>query len=445
MAKRITHLVRPLIRPFTEFFQTESSSGLILLGMSVLALVLANTDTGVARYFPAIWDSTLTLSINEFRLEKTIAHWINDGLMALFFLVVGLEIKREVLEGELSSMRQAALPLLCALGGMLVPALLFWVFNHNTPTADGWGIPMATDIAFALAILFLLGDRAPLPLKIFLTALAIADDLGAVAVIALFYTQEIQLTYLAWAGGIWAGLLLLNYLNVRILSVYLLLGVVLWYCTLKSGIHATIAGVLLAAAIPFRIRYSPQQLLHLIQERLLVINEAIDTSDIQPRDISEELEAINMRISSPAQRLEEALHAPVSFFIIPLFAFCNTSITVEVGLLNQLAGPLSLGIIAGLLLGKPLGISLFAWLATRLGWATLPDGIRWRQLIGVSFLAGIGFTMSIFVTLLAFEKQPDYQGVAKLAILLASLASGLIGYVMLSKAAHVPAKSDSTE
>jgi len=432
----------PLIRPFAEFFRTESASGLILLGSSVTALLLANLDAGVARHFPAIWDSTLSLSVNDFRLEKTVAHWINDGLMALFFLVVGLEIKREVLEGELSSMQQAALPLVSAVGGMLVPALLFTILNWQVATSSGWGIPMATDIAFALAILYLLGDRAPLSLKIFLTALAIADDLGAVVVIALFYTHEIHLDYLAWAGGIWVFLLVLNWLGVRILTIYLLLGLVLWYCTLKSGVHATIAGVLLASTIPFRIRYNQRELMQFLDHRMAVIRDAIRTNNVQPRDITEELEDINEHTSSPAQRLEAQLHGPVSFIIIPLFAFCNTSLLIDVGLINQLLSPLPLGIMVGLFIGKPLGISLLAWLAVRLGFASLPAGVSWMQLIGVACLAGVGFTMSIFVTLLAFAGQSDLQSIAKLAILIASLLSGVVGYVLLTSASPQANRTD---
>ncbi|WP_266368493.1 Na+/H+ antiporter NhaA [Tellurirhabdus rosea] len=427
----LAKILRPLVRPFAEFIRTETSSGIILLFSSILALLLANINEGIAAYFPFIWESQLTFSVNDFVLSKTLSHWINDGLMALFFLIVGLEIKREVLEGELSTVQKAALPLVCALGGMVVPASLFLLLNTGTPTAGGWGIPMATDIAFALAIVLLLGDRVPLSLKVFLTALAIVDDLGAVLVIAFFYTEEIQMSYLYSAAGVFAGLLLLNRLQVRALPVYLLLGLVLWYFTLKSGIHATLAGVLLAAAIPFRIRYSREEVTRLIDDRLLVINESMTVGDVHPRDISEELEDLNNTISSPAQRLENQMHGLVAFFVIPLFAFCNTSLVIELGGLSELGSPLALGILTGLALGKPLGIALFAWLSVRFGLAALPTGVAWRQLIGVSALAGIGFTMSIFITLLAFPNNPEAQTTAKLAILLASLLSGIIGYGLL--------------
>jgi len=438
----LTRLVRPVVRPFTEFIERETSSGIILLVVSVLALILANIDVGFARHVPAIWENYLSLAVNTFRLEKTLAHWINDGLMALVFLIVGLEIKREVLEGELSSIQQASLPLFCAVGGMVVPAGLYALFNAGTATAGGWGIPMATDIAFALAIVYLLGDRVPLSLKVFLTALAIVDDLGAVMVIALFYTTDLQLNYLYAAGIVLAVLFLLNRLGLRALPVYLVLGLVLWYFTLKSGIHATVAGVLLAVTIPFRIRFSREEVLQSVQDRLVVINEQLDTSRVQPRDIAEELEDLNNRISSPAQRLENQLHGLVSFFVVPLFAFCNTSLVIDLDTLGQLGSPLSIGIMVGLLLGKPLGILLFAVLGVRLRLASLPEGISWRQVTGVAFLAGIGFTMSIFITLLAFDARPAEQDVSKLAILIASLLAGSVGYGLLRTApARTPATS----
>jgi NhaA family Na+:H+ antiporter len=433
MTNVLKKIVQPIVKPFTDFVRREESSGVILLVVSALALVLANTDTGIARYFPAIWEHSLRFSIGDFALEKSLEHWINDGLMALFFLIVGLEIKREVLEGELSSVKKAALPMVSALGGMLVPALIFFVLNAGSPTAKGWGIPMATDIAFAMGVLAMLGHRVPLPLKVFLMALAIVDDLGAVVVIALFYTQQIQLTYLGLAAGVWVGLLLLNQLKVRALIIYLALGVVLWFFTLKSGVHATIAGVLLAIAIPFRTPYQPQQLVSLLEDRIRLFKEQIRLKAIHSRDISEELEAFQEKIGSPSQKLEQHLHGVVAFLIIPLFAFCNTSILIEPKMFAELGSVLGLGVILGLLLGKPLGICLFAWVSVRLGWADLPEGVNWRHLVGVGVLGGIGFTMSIFVTLLAFEGDPELQSLCKVAILVASLLSGSLGFVLLRR------------
>ncbi len=433
MANTLVTLVRPLVRPFSEFIHRETSGGIVLLISSALALLLANTDVGIARYFPAIWEHHLTFSLGSLHLEKSLLHWINDGLMTLFFLVVGLEIKREILEGELSSVRKAALPMVAALGGMLVPALLFSLVNGGTETSHGWGIPMATDIAFALAVLLMLGDKVPLSLKVFLTALAIVDDLGAVVVIALFYTEELQTAYLLWAGLVWAGLLALNYLGVRALSVYLALGLVLWYFTLLSGIHATIAGVLLAVSIPYRIRYTDRELVGMLEDRLGIIKRQVESNEIDPRSISEELEALHEKVRSPAQHLEQQLHHLVSFVIVPLFAFCNTSLVIEKGVFSHLITPLGLGILLGLVDGKPLGIALFSFLAVRFGWASLPEGVSWQHIVGAGILGGVGFTMSIFITLLAFEGDPELQSISKVAVLLASLLSGLLGYSLLQR------------
>ncbi|GAA3936172.1 Na+/H+ antiporter NhaA [Hymenobacter algoricola] len=431
----VTQFVRPLVRPFAEFFRREAAGSIVLLLSAVLALVLANTSWGPARYFPALWDEHLRLAFNGLVLDKSLLHWINDGLMTVFFLIVGLEIKREVLDGELATVRHAALPLAAALGGMLVPALLFTLFNRGTPTAGGWGIPMATDIAFALAVLQLLGPRVPLGLKVFLTALAIADDLGAVLVIAGFYTHELHLNFLYLALATWAGLLGLNGLGVRSLWLYLALGVLLWYFTLESGIHATLAGVLLAVAIPTRIGHDRPALLRLLEARLRFLNDEVHGSDADPRTISEELEELAETISSPAQKLEQRLHSVVAFGIVPLFAFANTSLVIDASVFGELFSPLGLGIMVGLLVGKPLGIGLLAWITVRLGWATLPPGVTWRHLWGAGVLGGIGFTMSLFITLLALGEHSPGEAVAKLAILLASLVSGMVGYLLL-RATH---------
>ena len=435
----VAEIIRPLVRPFTEFFRREAAGGIILLISAILALVLANTDWGPARYFPAVWDEHLRISLSSFVLDKSLLHWINDGLMAIFFLIVGLEIKREVLDGELASVRQATLPIMGALGGMLVPALLYYLINRGTPTAGGWGIPMATDIAFALAVLQLLGSRVPLGLKVFLTAVAIVDDLGAVLVIAGFYTQDLHLAYLYWALGMWGVLLLLNALNIPSLWLYLPLGGVLWYFMLESGVHATLAGVLLAIAVPSRISQNQPELLLLLDDRLRFLRDEAHGLDADPRTISEELEHLAETISSPAQKLEQRLHSVVSFGIIPLFAFANTSLAVDTAVFGQLLSPLGLGIMAGLVLGKPLGIGALSWVAVRLGWASLPPNVSWRHLWGAGILGGIGFTMSLFITLLALGEHSEGEAVAKLAILLASLLAGTIGYLLLySKSAVAP-------
>jgi NhaA family Na+:H+ antiporter len=430
-------LIRPLVRPFVEFFRREAASGIVLLISAILALLLANTSWGPARYFPALWDEHLRLAIGGFVLDHTLLQWINDGLMTVFFLIVGLEIKREVLDGELASPRQAALPIAGALGGMLVPALVFALFNHGTPTAGGWGIPMATDIAFALAVLQLLGARVPLGLKVFLTALAIVDDLGAVLVIAGFYTKELHLNFLYLALGTWGIMLLFNWLRVRSLWAYLPLGVVLWYFMLESGIHATLAGVLLAVAIPFRIPFTRTELLHRVDERLALLRIETHEPEADPRVISEELEDLHQRISSPAQRLEHLLHPVVGFGIIPLFAFANTSLLIEPAALQGLVSPLGLGVFLGLVVGKPLGIGALSWLTVRLGWASLPPGVAWRHLWAAGVLGGIGFTMSIFVTLLALGEHSPGTQVAKLAILIASLVAGSVGYLLLRRGSAV--------
>lgn len=383
-----TSLLRSLARPINAFFRLEMASSIILLVCAGLALLLANTTWGPARYFPAVWDEPVRIGF----LQESLLHWVNDGLMTLFFLLVGLELKREIVAGQLASIRQAVLPIAGALGGMLMPALLFMLFNWHTATARGWGIPMATDMAFALAVLQLLGKRVPLGLKVFLMALAVVDDLGAILVIAAFYTTDLHLAYLAGALGVWAAMLVLNRIGVRALSSYLVLGVGLWYCMLESGVHATLAGVLTAAAIP-----------------------ASGTSN-QP---------------APSLKLEHFLHPVVSFFIVPLFAFANTSLVLHLAVFSELRSPLGLGILIGLVVGKPVGVCLLSWFVARIGWATLPAGVSWRALIGAGILAGIGFTIALFMSMLSLGEHSSGEAVAKLSILLASLLAGTIGYLVL--------------
>lgn len=378
------------LKIFAHFFQSSSSGGILLLVCVFVSLIIANTDLATA--FNDFLAFPLGYETASVQLRYPILLWINDGLMAIFFLLVGLEIKREVIEGELSSVRQAALPVLAALGGVVVPAVIYFFFNGQSPeTSKGWGIPMATDIAFALGILSLLGSKVPSGLKIFLAALAIVDDLIAILVIAIFYSSELHFLYLGYAGGIFLLLILFNRLGIKNLFFYLLPGVVMWYFIHHSGIHATIAGVLVAMTLP--------------------TNEE-DTE-------------------SPLEKLEHALTRPVNFVIMPIFALANTNITFQSGMIEGLTGNLALGIILGLFLGKPIGIFLMSWLSVKIRAADLPSGTTWTHVLGLGLLGGIGFTMSIFIALLSFQQQA-YQNEAKFAILVASILAGVSGFLLLS-------------
>lgn len=373
---------------FAEFVRSEQASGVILILCTAISLAIANSPLGW-RYLE-IWQTKIGLAGAGLDLKFSVEHWINDGLMAVFFLLIGLEIERELYVGQLSRLKNASLPLMAAMGGMVTPALLHYLFNHGTELQAGMGIPMATDIAFALGVLALLGDRVPPALKIFLAALAIIDDLGAILIIALFYAGDLSLPYLFAALAIFAGLLLLNRLGVRRLWLFLVPGLLMWYCMLQSGIHATIAGVLLAFAVPF------------------------GRGDAE----------------SPSWRLQHALHRPVAFGIMPLFALANTGIFLSGDWLGSLANANSLGIFAGLFAGKPAGIFLFSFAAVKLGISLRPAELSWRHILGAGFLGGIGFTMSIFITLLAFT-VPGLVQSSKITILLSSLAAGLTGYLIL--------------
>jgi NhaA family Na+:H+ antiporter len=382
MAKKIN------LSLFKKFFHSNKVGGIILLICVLISLIVANSSQ--KDNFSSFLMQNLGFTIGNFALSYSLSAWINDGLMAVFFLLVGLEIKRELIEGELSTLKKASLPVLAAIGGMAFPALIYFFFNKGENTASGWGIPMATDIAFALAIIALLGKSVPASLKIFLAALAIADDLGAILVIAIFYTAQIHWSYLLMAGLVLALLVALNYFKVTSLWFYLIPGVFLWYFIHHSGIHATIAGVLLAFFIP--------------------------TNDTE--------------IESPLEKLEHFLTVPVNFLIMPIFALANTNITFQKEMVTGLISPLGLGIILGLFLGKTLGISLLSWFAVKIKLAKLPSGANWKHIIGVGMLAGIGFTMSIFISLLSF-KEVEYVIEAKFAILCASIISGIIGFSYL--------------
>lgn len=373
---------------FKEFVKSSNFGGILLFICVIFSLTIANGP--FAEGLQQLLDTKFGFENKFIQLNYSVLMWINDGLMAIFFLLVGLEIKREIIEGELSSPRKASLPILCAIGGAIVPAIIYLSINAGTETASGWGIPMATDIAFALAVISLLGKNVPPSLKIFLAALAIVDDLIAILVIAFFYSSGIEITYLMYAGIGMILLIAMNRFNVQNPYLYLIPGVFIWYFIHHSGIHATIAGVLVAMTIP--------------------------TNDTD--------------IESPLERLEHAIARPVNLFIIPLFAFANTNITFQEEMLHGLTSPIGLGISLGLFFGKPIGILITSFICTKLKISYLPDGSSWSHIIGVGFLAGIGFTMSIFVSLLSY-KNPMFVAEAKLSILLTSIIAGSVGYFYL--------------
>ncbi len=406
---------------------------------AVAALVWANSPWAAA-YFE-LWTREITVGF----LTKSAHHWINDGMMSVFFLLVGLEIKRELLLGELSSVRKAALPLAAAMGGMIVPALLFLVFNIGTPSARGWGIPMATDIAFALGVLALLGPRVPLALKIFLAALAIVDDLGAVLVIALFYTAELSVAHLLGGLGTFAGLLFINRLGVRKITPYMALGLVMWVLFLKSGVHATIAGVLLAASIPVRVRINGREYAERCRTALRAFEaDGGDEDDVLVSDARQtligDIERASEEAQMPLDRLEHSLHPWVTYAIVPIFAFVNAGVPLAQGLSGAAKSSIGYGIAAGLVLGKPIGIYLAARLAVKLRWAELPQGVGWRHVFGVGLLGGIGFTMSLFIAELGLSKGDSLTN-AKATILVASMAAGLAGFLALRKAGSAKKQS----
>jgi NhaA family Na+:H+ antiporter len=425
-----------ILSPFQEFFQQEASSGILLIIATILSLVWANSPW--ADSYVALWHTNVTFSFGGFGISKDLLHWINDGLMAVFFFVVGLEIKREVMVGELATPRVAILPIVAAVGGMVIPAGFFLLFNPSGPAQAGWGIPMATDIAFALGILSLLGKRVPLSLKIFLTAVAIVDDLGAVLVIALFYTSEIVWASLLIGVIFLIILIVMNRLGVRSPIVYAILGIGLWVAFLKSGIHATIAGVLLAMTIPVRTRTNTEGFISnasfFLEEfrRHGETGESVLTSANQ-RAAIQAIEVAAEHAQTPLQRLEHILHPWVGYFIMPIFALANAGIAFESNFLSAFAQPVTLGIMAGLILGKQIGVFSASYIAVKSGWSDLPSGMTWLRLYGLSWLGGIGFTMSLFIASLAFGES-DYLAMAKVGILVASLISGIVGAVILRMA-----------
>ena len=424
-----------ILRPFQQFAQHETSSGLVLLGCAVVALAWANSPWGAS--YEHLWEQQLALGHADWGLTMSLHHWINDGLMAIFFFVVGLEIKRELLIGELSTRQTAALPIAGALGGMIVPALIYTAFNAGTEGIRGWGIPMATDIAFALGALSLLGPRVPTVLKVFLAALAIAADLGAVIAIAVFYTADLSMSSLTAAAVIFVALLGLNKLGVRRATVYGLVGIALWLAVLASGVHATIAGVMLALTIPARTRINESEFVAYVEQSLADFRAADEPGTTVLTNPGHQyaihgLERACEGAQAPLFKLEHKLHALVAFGIMPLFALANAGVRVSAGSLGELASPIVLGIVLGLVLGKPIGITLFSWLSSRAGIAELSKDASWRALHGVSWLGGIGFTMSLFVAHLAFAGTPHLEE-AKIGILIASSIAGVTGWVILNR------------
>jgi Na+:H+ antiporter, NhaA family len=432
--------IERLVRPFQEFARLEASGGILLIGCTVAALVWANSPWA-SSYFH-LWHTDLTFGFAGKLLSEPLHFWINDGLMALFFLLVGLEIKREILVGELASFQKAALPIAAALGGMMVPAALYLLFNHRGPGASGWGIPMATDIAFALGVLALLSDRVPASLKVFLAALAIADDIGAVLVIAFFYTEQISWISLGVGGFCFVALIVANRAGARHPLVYAVLGVGLWLAFLQSGIHATVAGVLLAMTIPARQRIDSRAFLVRSEKILDEFRRSEDEGETIEGGESKSaalhfLARDCVRAESPMLRFEHALAPWNKHVIMPVFALANAGVVLGAGAARSLVDPISLGVICGLVLGKPIGIVLFSWLATRSRVAAMLDGISWRQVVGVGLLGGIGFTMSLFVANLAFGDTPTLE-MAKVGILVASIVSGAAGAIVLLRRGPIP-------
>ncbi len=424
-----------ILSPFEEFIHRQTTSGLLLMGTAILALILANGP--LAENYLHILHTPILVGVGNWSVEMSLHHWINDGFMAFFFFVVGLELKREILVGELAKLRNAMLPISAAIGGMVIPALIYFVINPEGDAARGWGIPMATDIAFAIGALALLASRVPKALITFLVALAIVDDLGAVMVIAIFYTETIAVMPLLIAGGLFTLLLSFNLLGIRKTLPYFTVAVVLWYALLLSGVHPTLAGILGAMSVPAIPKYDPKRFSSHVKALMQRFDEShqpgksIMTND-ELRSIVQKLEYSVDSVGVPLKRLERAWHMPVAYFIIPVFALANAGIPMSFGSLEEmLTHPVMIGVSLGLILGKFIGITGTCWLVLKLGIAELPKDTRFTQIAGVSLLAGIGFTMSIFVAQLGFSHNEELLLMAKTGILFASLFAGLAGYIWL--------------
>lgn len=422
-----------LLLPIKNFVEKQTSVGILLIFSAILAIIFANSPW--KSMYHSFWEQHLFIGFNDTVIEKSLLHWINDGLMSIFFFMVGLELKREIVNGHLASVRGAVLPIAAAGGGMLVPALIYFFFNSGTDAISGWGIPMATDIAFALGILYLLGDRVPLPLKVFLTAIAIVDDMGAVLVIAFFYTAELSTENLLLAGFFLLILLTANQMGIRNVWFYAIMGIGgLWMAIMLSGVHATIAAVLAAFTIPTSKKIDTPLFLRKVKWLSNDVRKRSKRSKGKKEESDEDVINSIVKFSSlvedatpPLQRLEHTLYPFVSFVVLPLFAFSNAGVTLKFGTVSEIFNPVTMGVCFGLIIGKFLGIVLVTRLMVILNLSVLPDDVSWRHIYGIGFLGAIGFTMSLFITELAFENEL-YSTQAKIGIFLASIIAGIIGY-----------------
>jgi len=436
-------ILRKALVTAQDFIRWEATGGILLLAASAVALFLANSPW--SEQFFHFWETKIGLSIGGFELKLSLHHWINDALMAVFFMVVGLEIKREFLVGELRDRRKAMLPSMAAVGGILVPALIYLLFNGGKPSQEGWAVPVATDIAFALGIMALLGKRVPIELKIFLAALAIVDDIAAVLVIAIFYTSQFNFLWLVGAVLLLGITATAGRLGVNRPFIFFTFVAAIWLGVHESGLHATLAGILVAMTVPAKSRIDPNEYFNNDCDRLERLSSLEWTSQsvLTNKDQQKIIQDLNVaanKLEPPLIQLEHNLHPYVSFLIMPLFALANAGVVINTESWKGLLDPLSLGIIFGLVIGKQTGVTFFSWLAVKLGWASLPEGIHWQHIYAASWLTGIGFTMSLFITDLAFV-DPLFQDKARIAILLASLIAGLGGYLFLSRV--LPSNQDS--
>lgn len=427
--------IERIVRPFQDFIHKEASGGIVLILAAVAALIWVNSPWEDS--YHQLWETHLKIGAGSFLLDMSLEHWINDALIVVFFFVVGLEIKRSILVGELSTPRRAALPAIAAIGGMIVPALVYLSFNSlGSEGGRGWGIPMATDIAFALGVLALLGRRIPLSLKVFLSAFAIADDIGAVAVIAVFFTDEISWVNFGIAFGLLGVLLVANRLDVRNPLPYIAVGVLVWYYFLLSGVHTTVAGVLLASVVPIRVRLDADSFYNRARYLLDEFKRHDeDSNDMLPATVEQRaavqaLETECQHVESPLQRMEHAFLPWVAFLIMPIFGLANAGVSLDSGLGSASTSSVTVGVFVGLVVGKSIGVTLLAWLAVRTGVAVMPQGVNWRQMFGVALLGGIGFTVALFITSLAFADDALIAD-AKIGILAGSIVAGAGGWIVL--------------